>query len=221
MRAGERNAGFKPRGYTQKYITRFLNSVEADSYQLYENDLLGIKNLAKPCPSLPTVWDLGFLNRGYCEAWAHPWRFLIDDLTHTLKWLDRFHPCRLMEQFPALTSYVLWGGGKTPGISCGTHKGRNYCTFSRQTREVDRTNQQAVKEANMYFLVESTIALFVSFLINLFVMSVFGQAFFKHTNQEAVSHEPTFSSLEGNPDINIYSSFPLRVGFYSFDQRKW
>ncbi|KAM6463824.1 natural resistance-associated macrophage protein 1 isoform 1-T1 [Liasis olivaceus] len=54
-----------------------------------------------------------------------------------------------------------------------------------KTREVDRTNQKAVKEANMYFLIESTIALFVSFLINLFVMAVFGQAFFQHTNQEA------------------------------------
>ncbi|KAL7991837.1 hypothetical protein Chor_016093, partial [Crotalus horridus] len=54
-----------------------------------------------------------------------------------------------------------------------------------KTREVDRTNQKAVKEANMYFLVESTIALFISFLINLFVMSVFGEAFFQHTNQEA------------------------------------
>ncbi|ETE71331.1 Natural resistance-associated macrophage protein 1, partial [Ophiophagus hannah] len=54
-----------------------------------------------------------------------------------------------------------------------------------KTREVDRANQKAVKEANMYFLIESTIALFVSFLINLFVMSVFGQAFFQRTNQEA------------------------------------
>ncbi|XP_025028634.1 natural resistance-associated macrophage protein 1 isoform X3 [Python bivittatus] len=54
-----------------------------------------------------------------------------------------------------------------------------------KTREVDRTNQKAVKEANMYFLIESTIALFVSFLINLFVMAVFGQAFFQRTNQEA------------------------------------
>lgn len=93
--------------------------------------------------------------------------------------------------------------------------------FSRQTREVDRANQKAVKEANMYFLVESTIALFLSFLINLFVMSVFGQAFFQHSNQEAVSQEPTFSFLKANSDINIYSSFPLRVAFYSFDRRKW
>lgn len=45
-----------------------------------------------------------------------------------------------------------------------------------------------VREANMYFLIEATIALSVSFIINLFVMAVFGQAFYQQTNEEAVSH---------------------------------
>lgn len=40
----------------------------------------------------------------------------------------------------------------------------------------------------MYFLIEATIALSVSFFINLFVMAVFGQAFFQQTNQDAVRH---------------------------------
>lgn len=40
----------------------------------------------------------------------------------------------------------------------------------------------------MYFLIEATIALSVSFIINLFVMAVFGQAFYQQTNEEAVSH---------------------------------
>nr|XP_016849621.1 PREDICTED: natural resistance-associated macrophage protein 1 isoform X2 [Anolis carolinensis] len=53
-----------------------------------------------------------------------------------------------------------------------------------KTRDVDRTNKKAVKEANKYFLIESTIALFVSFLINLFVMAVFGQAFFHKQNKD-------------------------------------
>lgn len=38
----------------------------------------------------------------------------------------------------------------------------------------------------MYFLIEATIALFVSFFINLFVVAVFGQAFYQQTNQAAV-----------------------------------
>lgn len=40
----------------------------------------------------------------------------------------------------------------------------------------------------MYFLIEATIALSASFIINLFVMAVFGQAFYQQTNEEAVSH---------------------------------
>jgi hypothetical protein len=38
----------------------------------------------------------------------------------------------------------------------------------------------------MYFLIEATIALSVSFIINLFVMAVFGQAFYQKTNEDAV-----------------------------------
>ncbi|XP_060586514.1 uncharacterized protein LOC132742199 [Ruditapes philippinarum] len=45
------------------------------------------------------------------------------------------------------------------------------------SREIDRRDKTAVKEANMYYSIESGIALFVSFLINLFVMAVFAEAF--------------------------------------------
>lgn len=48
----------------------------------------------------------------------------------------------------------------------------------------------------MYFLIESTIALFVSFFINLFVMAVFGQAFYQQTNQAAVRHTPYTHALQ-------------------------
>lgn len=44
-----------------------------------------------------------------------------------------------------------------------------------------------MKEANKYFFIESTIALFISFLINVFVVAVFAQAFYKKTNIEVVS----------------------------------
>ncbi len=42
-----------------------------------------------------------------------------------------------------------------------------------KSREVDRRRKEAVAEANKYFFVESAIALFVSFIINVFVVSVF------------------------------------------------
>ncbi len=56
-----------------------------------------------------------------------------------------------------------------------------------QSREVDRENKKEVKEANKYFFIESTIALFISFLINVFVVAVFAEAFYGRTNQEVVS----------------------------------
>ncbi len=38
-----------------------------------------------------------------------------------------------------------------------------------------RSKKHEVREANMYFFVEATIALFVSFIINVFVVAVFAQ----------------------------------------------
>ncbi|XP_047428743.1 natural resistance-associated macrophage protein 2-like [Mugil cephalus] len=53
-----------------------------------------------------------------------------------------------------------------------------------KSREVDRSNKKEVREANKYFFIESTIALFVSFLINVFVVAVFAEAFYERTNIE-------------------------------------
>uniref|UniRef100_G1STQ9 Solute carrier family 11 member 2 n=1 Tax=Oryctolagus cuniculus TaxID=9986 RepID=G1STQ9_RABIT len=55
-----------------------------------------------------------------------------------------------------------------------------------KSRQVNRANKQEVREANKYFFVESCIALFVSFIINVFVVSVFAEAFFEKTNQQVV-----------------------------------
>lgn len=55
-----------------------------------------------------------------------------------------------------------------------------------QSRDIDRKNKKDVKEANKYFFIESTIALFISFLINVFVVAVFAQAFYNKTNIEVV-----------------------------------
>ncbi|NWQ95994.1 NRAM1 protein, partial [Burhinus bistriatus] len=53
-----------------------------------------------------------------------------------------------------------------------------------KTRAIDRSKKEAVQEANMYFLTESCLALFISFLINLFVMAVFGEAFYRQRNED-------------------------------------
>uniref|UniRef100_A0A8C8SG16 Solute carrier family 11 member 2 n=1 Tax=Pelusios castaneus TaxID=367368 RepID=A0A8C8SG16_9SAUR len=53
-----------------------------------------------------------------------------------------------------------------------------------KSRQVNRANKKEVQEANKYFFIESCIALFISFLINVFVVSVFAEAFFGKTNEQ-------------------------------------
>ncbi|XP_028261425.1 natural resistance-associated macrophage protein 2-like isoform X1 [Parambassis ranga] len=71
-----------------------------------------------------------------------------------------------------------------------------------KSREVDRKNKKEVKEANKYFFIESTIALFISFLINVFVVAVFAEAFYNKTNM-MVNEE---CNATGSPLSNL---FPL------------
>lgn len=52
---------------------------------------------------------------------------------------------------------------------------------------MNRANKKEVREANKYFFIESTLALFVSFIINVFVVAVFAEAFYQKTNNEVVS----------------------------------
>lgn len=67
------------------------------------------------------------------------------------------------------------------------------CVLFAQSREINRSNKKEVKEANKYFFIESSIALFVSFLINVFVVAVFAQAFYQKTNAQVVSRTYYFS----------------------------
>ncbi|CAH1774872.1 unnamed protein product [Owenia fusiformis] len=53
------------------------------------------------------------------------------------------------------------------------------------SRSINRRNGKKIEEANMYYAIESAIALFVSFLINLFVVAVFAAAFSGDQFQDA------------------------------------
>ncbi|KAM9321235.1 natural resistance-associated macrophage protein 2 [Gastrophryne carolinensis] len=55
-----------------------------------------------------------------------------------------------------------------------------------KSREVNRANKKEVREANKYFFIESSIALFVSFIINVFVVAVFAEAIYGKTNAEVL-----------------------------------
>uniref|UniRef100_A0A8C9VH95 Solute carrier family 11 member 2 n=1 Tax=Scleropages formosus TaxID=113540 RepID=A0A8C9VH95_SCLFO len=78
-----------------------------------------------------------------------------------------------------------------------------------KSRQIDRTNKKEVKEANKYFFIESTIALTVSFLINVFVVAVFAEAFYDRRNidvcnQSGSPHSDLFPRNNGTLEVDIY-----------------
>nr|XP_045003332.1 natural resistance-associated macrophage protein 1 [Jaculus jaculus] len=94
-----------------------------------------------------------------------------------------------------------------------------------KSREVDRVRRVDIREANMYFLIEAIIALSVSFIINLFVMAVFGQAFYQETNQDAFNtcansslrdYAKIFPRDNDTVSVDIYQGGFLRLRWSRF-----
>lgn len=56
-----------------------------------------------------------------------------------------------------------------------------------KSRDIDRKQPAKIKEANFYYFIESSIALLISFVINVFVVAVFAYGLYHKTNQELVS----------------------------------
>lgn len=56
-----------------------------------------------------------------------------------------------------------------------------------KSRKIDRTQPAKVKEANYYFFIEASIALFVSFIINVFVVSVFAHGMWGKSNEDVLA----------------------------------
>ncbi|XP_061911288.1 natural resistance-associated macrophage protein 2-like isoform X1 [Entelurus aequoreus] len=81
-----------------------------------------------------------------------------------------------------------------------------------KSREIDRRNKKEVKEANKYFFIESSIALFISFLINVFVVAVFAEAFYNKTNMDvntecnitSIPHTDLFPPNNDTLEVDIY-----------------
>ncbi|KXJ28361.1 Natural resistance-associated macrophage protein 2 [Exaiptasia diaphana] len=71
-----------------------------------------------------------------------------------------------------------------------------------KSRDIDRKKVMAVKEANMYYFIESAIALFVSFIINVFVVAVFAEAFYHQTYADVYSN----CTHHGISQIDIFNA---------------
>ncbi|XP_048455247.1 natural resistance-associated macrophage protein 2-like [Rhincodon typus] len=68
-----------------------------------------------------------------------------------------------------------------------------------KSRHIDRSKPSEVKEANMYYLIECSIALFVSLLINIFVIAVFGAAFYQKSNMDVYN----VCARSGSPYLHV------------------
>ncbi|XP_014641944.1 PREDICTED: natural resistance-associated macrophage protein 2 isoform X3 [Ceratotherium simum simum] len=83
-----------------------------------------------------------------------------------------------------------------------------------KSRQVNRASKREVREANKYFFIESCIALFVSFVINVFVVSVFAEAFFEKTNEQVLQVCSNSSSPHAHlfPDNNATLAVDIYKG---------
>ena len=79
-----------------------------------------------------------------------------------------------------------------------------------KSRNIDRKNNVSMSRANLYFFVESAIALFVSFLINVFVVSVFASGLYGKTNYEI--HSECIHANNSHADV-----FPINNETVSAD----
>ncbi|PAA56669.1 hypothetical protein BOX15_Mlig001886g1 [Macrostomum lignano] len=71
-----------------------------------------------------------------------------------------------------------------------------------RSRSVNRRSKRAVREANFYFFFEAGIALFVSFLINMFVVSVFAEGYFGKDPQTVYNA----CVAAGNPHADVFKN---------------
>ncbi|XP_041036421.1 natural resistance-associated macrophage protein 2-like [Carcharodon carcharias] len=81
-----------------------------------------------------------------------------------------------------------------------------------KSREVNRANKNEVTQANRYFFIEACLALFLSFLINVFVVSVFAEAFYNRTNAQV--HQVCANSSSPHSDLFPINNNTLSVDIY-------
>lgn len=82
-----------------------------------------------------------------------------------------------------------------------------------KSRNIDRKNVSKVKEANYYFFIEAAIALFISFVINVFVVSVFAHGMYGKTNEDIIATCPNGTDLHKEA-MEIFTGAELDADIY-------
>ena len=75
-----------------------------------------------------------------------------------------------------------------------------------KSRKVDNRKSLETKDANRYVLIESAVVLFVSFLINLAVTTVFAKGLFLKTNQDVYDLCQNYSHIHPFIDMDALSA---------------
>eukprot|EP00116_Pleurobrachia_bachei_P004269 sb/3464531/ len=76
-----------------------------------------------------------------------------------------------------------------------------------RSRDIDRKRRDKVREANMYYFIESAIALGASFLVNMCVVAVFAQGYFPKTEATEECKASTWTDMNTTEgDINLQSA---------------
>lgn len=79
-----------------------------------------------------------------------------------------------------------------------------------KSRCIDRADKKQVREANKYYFIESCLALFISLVINIFVVAVFAHGLYGKTNQDirdschATDYWDIFPNNTEAVDVDIY-----------------
>lgn len=83
-----------------------------------------------------------------------------------------------------------------------------------QSREVDKSRPDKVREANFYFFIESVLALLVSFVINLFVVSVFAASFNGVPSNEILDDCPELDGSSPTEASGNESNATIEIDLY-------
>lgn len=79
-----------------------------------------------------------------------------------------------------------------------------------KSRDVNRQKREEISEANKYFFIEAAIALFVSFIINVFVVAVFAEGFYGKNATEVYQN----CLANDNPHADVFNVTDLDVDIY-------
>lgn len=73
-----------------------------------------------------------------------------------------------------------------------------------KSRKIDRSSPPQITEANKYYLIESSLALGVTFIVNVFIVSVFATGLWDTNSQGQLYRKSNADILQSCPDLDLF-----------------